>query len=35
MRIYAESDAPGKADVLARKIISDIREILKLENGHT
>ncbi len=29
VRIYAESDAPGKADNLARKIISDFSEILK------
>lgn len=29
LRIYAESNAPGKADNLARKIISDFSEILK------
>lgn len=29
VRIYAESDAPGKADNLARKIIRDFSEILK------
>jgi phosphomannomutase len=34
IRVYAESDAPGKADVLAKKIILDIREILKLNNGY-
>lgn len=29
IRIYAESDAPGKAENLAKKIISDFSEILK------
>lgn len=29
IRIYAESDSPGKADHLANKIIGDIREVVK------
>jgi len=29
IRIYAESDSMHKADVLARKLIADIREIIK------
>jgi len=29
IRIYAESDSETKADILARKIISDIREIIR------
>lgn len=35
IRIYAESDSPHKADVIARKLLDDIRKIIKEESDTT